>query len=155
MGRVLLLLSTTRESSEGIRAAISAARVEGSEMLVAYILDADLPGHILQKLSEEGWIGGKPSDELYAAILKEYSIQAAAKLVEVEAEAKAAGVPVRTQVHHGNFVQKTLDLIRTEGVTSVIVNRRKRSNLSRFLFGSAVAELKKAAPCPVVIIDEK
>lgn len=154
MAKILLLLSTTRESSKGIGAAIKAASAEGCELLVAYVLDDELPGHILQKLTDEGWIGGKPSDELYAAILREYSTQARLKLDDVHSQARNADVPISTQIHRGSFVEKAMDLIKSEGVTEVFVNRRKRSNLSRFLFGSAVAELKKRAPCPVTIIDE-
>jgi hypothetical protein len=35
-----------------------------------------------------------------------------------------------------------------------MVTRRKRSGLSRFIFGSAVAELKEKVKCEIRIIDE-
>lgn len=155
MKKVLLLLSTTRHSPEGIRAALDKAMADSVDLVVAFILDDELPGHILQKLSDEGWIGGKPSDELYAAILREYTIQGQAKLDEVAERAREAGVAVHTTLLRGNFVEKALEIIETEKVATIIVNRRKRSNLSRFLFGSPVAELKRRAPCPVVIVDEE
>jgi len=40
-------------------------------------------------------------------------------------------------------------------ITRLIVTRRKRSRLSRFLFGSAAADLMMQAPCPVKVIDEE
>ncbi len=48
----------------------------------------------------------------------------------------------------------SLSVAEEEKVGLVLVTRRKRSGLSRFFFGSAVAELRKKVTCKVKIIDE-
>jgi len=54
----------------------------------------------------------------------------------------------------GEFVEVALKVIQKEAADLIIVTRRRRSNLSRFIFGSAVAELKSKTDCPIMIIDE-
>jgi nucleotide-binding universal stress UspA family protein len=51
-------------------------------------------------------------------------------------------------------VDEVLAVVEKEKVDLIMVTRRKRSGLSRFIFGSAVAELKETANCKVRIIDE-
>ena len=80
-------------------------------------------------MTEDGWIGGKPTENLFNAVLDEYSVQGRDKVAEIEEQAKSKGVR-----------EKSIN--------------QKRSSLSRYFFGSAVAELKKRVPCEVKIIDE-
>jgi nucleotide-binding universal stress UspA family protein len=73
----------------------------------------------------------------------------------VEEAAAAKGIPVRSFSRQGKLVEEALAILAHEKIDLVIVTRRKRSRLSRFLFGSAVADLIAKAPCPVQVIDEK
>ena len=47
-----------------------------------------------------------------------------------------------------------LSVAEEEQVSLILVTRRKRSRLSRYFFGSAVAELKEKVTCETKIIDE-
>ncbi len=76
------------------------------------------------------------------------------KIRHIEKEAKAQGIPHRSISCWGRFVEVALKVIEREQVDLIIVTRSKRSNLSRFIFGSPVAELKERADCKIMIIDE-
>ncbi len=70
MKKILLLLSTTRESPKSINTALEIAEKQNAELLVLFILDYELSQSIIEKLTEAGWIGGKATEELHHAILK-------------------------------------------------------------------------------------
>ena len=155
MPKIMLLLSFLRRSPRCIEMALKIAGTRRAELLVLFVLDQEIPQAVTRKLTEEGWLGGKPSEQLLAALRQEYEEQAQAKLREVEEAAQAEAIPVRTFSRQGPFVQEALQLLAQEHISLIIVTRRKRSRLSRFLFGSAVTDLIGQAPCPVQVIDEE
>ena len=152
--RILLVLSTTRESEKSVDVAIARAKESGGELLVLLVLDEDLPRNIVDHLTERGFIGNTPSSQLYDAILKEYEIQGKTRFEAVKRRAEAASVPCRAIMTRGSFAQQTLAVIRREGVTTAVITKRKRSNLSRFLLGSVVKDLREKSPCEVLIVGE-
>jgi len=153
--KFLLLLSTTRRSPESIRLALDKAEEEHGELVALFVLDDKLSESVAEQLTQEGWIGGKPSDALRKAILKEYYIQGRQKLEDLEAEAQKRGIPYRAIFARGDFAEEALKVIQQEKAEEVIVTRRRRSNFSRFLFGSPVAELKEKLGERLVIVDEE
>lgn len=152
--KVLLIISTTRKSPKSIERAIEYAREKNAELVCLYVLDLELPKSIVKQMTEEGWLGGKPSEDFYLALLKEYERWGKEKIEEIKKEAEKHQIPFRAEIRRGDFLNQALDFINQEQVNYIIVTRRRRSNLSRFLFGSAVAELKKQVSVPVEIIDE-
>ena len=155
MKRILLLLSFLRRSPGCIDLALQIAAERHAELVVLFVLDMDIPAAVSRKLTEDGWIGGKPSERFLEALRQEYEEQADAKLGEVKEAANARGIAVRAFLRHGHLVNETMSLLAQEQIDLIVVMRRKRSRLSRFLFGSTVADLMKQAPCPVQVIDEK
>ncbi len=154
MKKILLLLSTTRESPKSISTALDIAGKQQAELVILFILDYELSQSITERLTQEGWIGGKATEELHHAILKEYFTQGKLKIVDIEEQARKNNIPCRPVYCWGKFVEVALKVIKKEQVDLIIVTRRKRSNLSRFIFGSPVAELKEKAGCEIMIIDE-
>ena len=154
MKKILLLLSTTRHSPKSVAAALEIAGREKAELILLFILDDALAQSIIDKMSEEGWVGGKASEHLQNSILREYFTQGQAKLREIEEQANKQGVPHRCIYARGEFARVALGVIEKEGVDLIIVGRRKRSNLSRFIFGSPVARIEEQAACEMMIIDE-
>jgi len=152
--KVLLIISTTRKSPKSIERAIQYAKEKNAELVCLYVLDLELPESIVRQMTEEGWFGGKPSEQFYQALLNEYERWGKEKIEEIKKEAEKQGVPFRAEFRRGSFLAEALDFIEKEKVSYIIVTRRRRSNLSRFLFGSAVAELKKKVNVPVEIVDE-
>jgi nucleotide-binding universal stress UspA family protein len=155
MPKIMLLLSFLRRSPKCIELALQIAAERKSELIVLFVLDAEVPRTVTRKLTEDGWLGGKPSEQFLQALSREYHEQAQTKIQEVEEAAAAKGIPVRSFSRQGNLVEEALAILEHEKIDLVIVTRRKRSRLSRFLFGSAVADLMAKAPCPVQVIDEK
>jgi nucleotide-binding universal stress UspA family protein len=154
MDKILLILSTTRKSNKCVKEALDIAGKENAKLIILFVVDYEVPQKILDKLTEEGWIGGKPTENLFNAVLDEYTLQGKDKISEIEEMAKSKGVRYKSIVRKGKFVDETLAVVEAEKVNLVMVTRRKRSEFSRFFFGSAVAELKKKAKCEIRIIDE-
>lgn len=153
--KILLLLSFLRRSPKCIEAALQIAAERKAELLVLFVLDAEILPAVSRKLTEDGWIGGKPSEQFITALRKEYKEQAQTKLQEVERAASAKGIAVRAFSRQGFLVKEALALCKQEKADLIIVTRRKRSRLSRLLFGSAVADLKRQASCSVKVVDEE
>ncbi len=154
MDKILLILSTTRKSEKCINEAVDIASKENAELITLFVVDNEVPQKILDSLTEEGWIGGKTTENLFNAVLDEYSIQGKDKISEIEEVAKKKGVNYKSIIKSGAFLDVSLSVAEEEKVGQVLVTRRKRSGLSRFFFGSAVAELKEKITCKVKIIDE-
>jgi nucleotide-binding universal stress UspA family protein len=155
MNKIMLLLSFLRRSPKCIKLALQIAAERKAELIVLFVLDAEVLHAVTRKLTEDGWIGGKPSEHFLEALRQEYQEQAQTKIQEVEEAAREKAIPVRSFSRQGNLVEEALALLAYEKIDLIIVTRRKRSRLSRFLFGSAVADLMKRTPCPVQVIDEE
>ncbi len=154
MKKILLLLSTTRESPKSVTTALEIAGKEQAELLILFVLDYELSHSITEHMTQEGWIGGKASEDLHNAIIQEYLAQGRQKIDDIERQAMDNNIPFRSFYLQGTFVEAALKVIKKERADLIIVTRRKRSNLSRFIFGSPVAELKEQAGCEIMIIDE-
>lgn len=154
MDKILLVLSTTRKSNRCVKEAVDIASKENAKLIILFVVDYEVPQKILDKLTEEGWIGRKPTESLFNAVLDEYTLQGKEKISEIEEIAKSKGVRCKSIVRKGKFLDVTLAVVEAEKVSLVMVTRRRRSGLSRFFFGSTVAELKKRVKCKIKIIDE-
>ncbi|ODS32878.1 MAG: Universal stress protein family protein [Candidatus Scalindua rubra] len=154
MDKILLILSTTRKSNKCVKEAVDIASKGNAVLIILFVVDYEVPQKIFDRLTEEGWIGGKPTENLFNAVLDEYSVQGKDKILEIEEMAKSKGVDYKSIVRRGKFLDVALSVVEAENVDLIIVTRRKRSGLSRYFFGSAVAELKEKVTCEVRIIDE-
>ncbi len=154
MDKILLILSTTRKSDKCVKEAVDIASKENAKLIILFVVDNEVPQKIFDSLTEEGWIGGKTTENLYNAVLDEYSVQGKDKILEIEEAAKSKGVDYKSIIKRGTFLDVTLSVAEKEQVNLVLVTRRKRSRLSRYFFGSAVAELKEKVACETKIIDE-
>lgn len=155
MKTILLALSTTRQSPKTIDYALNRAQEDKARLVILFIVDPDLPHLILDKMMDVGFMGDKPSLELHESILKEYRERGRKITEEISQRASSLGLEYSTIMAEGEFVEECLKLIKKELPEETILTRAERSNLSRFLFGSAVNRLKKKSPCPVKIVDEK
>ena len=151
---ILLVLSTTRHNPNTINVAIEEAKARGARLHILFILDSAMANDIYARLTDLGFIGEKPSHQISDAILGEYRMRGEAKIREVEEKAKSAGIETGSSLSEGDFVAICLSEINTLRTDLVILSRKKRSNLSRFLFGSSVDKLKRSATCEIRVIDE-
>jgi len=153
MNKILLIVSFLRASDRTIDEAITLAKEQNAELVASFVIDAEYAEKIAHRLTNDGWIGMKPSEHLYRSILQEYKSQAEAKLAEIEQRARNAGVPVRSIIRRGVVLEETLKIARAEHPTIIVITRRKRSKLSRLIFGSLAKALEKQAECEVRVID--
>jgi hypothetical protein len=75
MDKILLILSTTRKSDKCVKEAVDIASKENAMLIILFVVDYEVPQKIFDSLTEEGWIGGKTTENLFNAVLDEYSVQ--------------------------------------------------------------------------------
>lgn len=153
--KILLIMSFLRKSKKAVAEAINLAKELDAELTVLFVLDVEYADRIAHKLTDEGWLGNKPSDKLYAALLGEYKTQAEEMVAEIEGRAQELDIPIRTIIKSGSLLKEALRIASLEEPDLIVVTRRKRSSLSRLIFGSAVKALKEQVSCKVQIIDEE
>lgn len=153
MKKILLILSFLRASPKAVQEALHLAKERNAELIVFFVLDLEYSEKIVHKLTDEGWIGGRPSESFFQSLLKEYQLQAETKIREVEHSAREMNIPVRSMVRTGAILEETLRITAEENPDLILITRRKRSDLSRLIFGSLAKTLQKEAPCEVKIID--
>ncbi len=153
MNKILLILSFLRYTPTTVKQAICLAKERNAELIAFFVLDIEFADKIVHKLTDEGWIGGKPSEQLYMSLLREYKLQAQSKVGEIEKQASERGVFVRPIIKSGSMLEETLKLVRLEDPEMIVISRRRRSKLSRLIFGSLPNALRKQVKCEVRVID--
>ncbi len=153
MKKILLIQSFLRFSPKSIEQAIQLAKKNNAELFVVFVIDAEFAENVANTLTDEGWLGGKPSEQLYASIMKEYQLQSELQVAEIKAIAEQKQVAMRAIIKSGPIVEQTLKIVTLEDPDIIVIARRKRSKLSRFIFGSVGESLKKLVNCEVKIID--
>jgi len=154
MENILLVLSTTRQSPKTIDLAIEKVKKEKSSLTALFVLDSEMPESILEKLTDSGFTGEKPSQELRDSILTEYRERGQKKLEEIEELANRMDLPFSAVIREGDFTSECLAEIKDRRSDVVIITRKKRSSLSRFIFGSPIEQIKDAAECEMIIVEE-
>ncbi len=154
LNNILLVLSTTRQSPATIDLALAKAKEKSSFLTGVFILDSGIPESIFDKLTDIGFTGEKPSQQLHESILSEYRERGVRKMKEIEDLASGHGVPFESIIRKGDFTTECLSVIDEKKVDLVIVTRKKRSSLSRFIFGSPLEEIQKKVDCEFIIVDE-
>lgn len=153
MKKVLLILSFLRSSPKTVEEALRIAKNNQAELVVFFVLDVEYADTIARKLTDEGWLGEKPSQQLYHSLLQEYQSQAERKIAEINRRAAELNIPMRAMIKSGSVLEETLRLASLEDPDLIVITRRKRSSLSRLIFGSMVKTLKEQVKCEVKIID--
>lgn len=154
MNRVLLVLSTGRESPKSIERAIELTSQDKGELFILLIIDNLAADTVVKKLSEEGWIGGDPSKDVYNALQEVYMLQAEDRLKEIEETVDNYEIKHSSIIKKGNFENEVINTINKRKIDIAIITRKKRSQISRIIFGSAVDNIKKRAKCKLEILEE-
>lgn len=151
---ILLVLTTSRQSPKTIELAINEAKAQSAKLHVLFMVESETPDNIFSRLTNTGFIGEKPSHEISSAIMDEYQKRAEAMIKEVEQMSEAAGLQVSSRLKGGDFVSCCMNEISVMAVNKVILTRKRRSSISRYLFGSPVDRLKKLSRCEVRVVEE-
>jgi len=150
---ILLILTPSRVSDLSVEEALTAAESPDTELAVVFVLDTTLSSDFRARLRDSGSLGEAPSDQLVAAMRDEQERQGHDELERVRALAAERGLAVRTRMVRGELVRCSLEEARRESASAIFVTRRERPALSRLVAGSAVEDLREAAPCTVLVHD--
>jgi len=154
METVLLVLSTTRESPKTIAYALKKTKEIKGSLIALLVIDTTLPASIVKKLSESGFVGDKPGEEVYANILAEYKQRGEKKLAEIVDQARREGVDAKGVLREGDLAKECLSMIEEEKAFVTIIGRKRVSKLSQFIFGSPIRQIEQNTSCPVEVIEE-
>lgn len=155
MRNILLILSTSRTSSNALEYAVTMAKKEGAKLIALYIIETELVDEVFDKFTDIGFIGDKPSAQLTEAIMKEYRQRGYEELGRVQIRAMEEGVDFDPLMEQGDFVEKALEVIERCNVDMAVTTRRRQSVFFRYLPLSTVDELKENAPCGVEVFEEE
>ena len=64
-------------------------------------------------------------------------------------------VPMECVVRHGNVEYEIFRVAETGSVHLVVLGRKSRNALSRFVFGSVTKDVIETSPCPVIVVPER
>jgi nucleotide-binding universal stress UspA family protein len=154
MKNILLVLTTTCQVDRAIELAIDKAKNEKANLTVLFIIDSSVSDSVVNKLSDFGFLGDRPSSELTHAIIKEYRDQGSKKLDEIKWLADCLGIPCQAFVEEGEYTELALKKIARFNIDYAIITRCKKAAFTSFLFGSAVDKLVSKAGCKVEIVEE-
>lgn len=151
---VLLALSNTRQSEKAIDLALN--RIEnsaGGRLQILFVLDTEIPKQLFSQLTDRGFIGEKPSDQLAKAIMEDYRKHAKDEIGRIAQKAAKRSVEFDSEIVEGIFADEAIKAVEKHQPDLLIVARKKRSRLARFLTGSAVDNLRAQSPCPVEVVE--
>ncbi len=154
MKRIMLILSTASDSPKAEDFAMDLARKECASLFVLFILDSKIPESILQKLTDIGFLGGKPSEQLTQAIMKDYRQSAYRRLQEIKEKATRFSIPCEIYLEKGEFVSESIRFIKKYSIDLCILTKKRGSLLSRIIHKSVVDDLINLRPCPIQIIED-
>lgn len=150
---MVMVLSTGGPLAEAIEAAVRFAKEKKARLDVVFILESKVGTAIFDKLTDIGFIGEKPSEELEAAVDQEYRRQAEETLNEVRCAARLIGADATTEIVVGDFVEKSLEAVAKHAADVLIVARVRQSLLSKLMAGDSVTALLRQAPCEIKIFE--
>jgi hypothetical protein len=154
MKKLILVLSNISFSSASVEYAIKKSEEEDYELITIFVLDEEIPESVSSLLMYIGFLGLKPTSDLKTTILEEYKKRAYSELERVGHLAKEKGLPLRTVLREGKFVDEILAMQAEEKATLVIASKPKAPLLSQVLTSYNMKELKEKLGDKLVIIEE-
>jgi nucleotide-binding universal stress UspA family protein len=140
---VLLLLSAMRQSGEAVRWALEHAKQGGVGMVLLYVVDRTVAEHAARELRMSGFLGDEPADLVTKVLLKAYRERGKEDLAAIRRLVETEGVPCEIALREGDFYGECTAYMEGRVFRQIVAIRRKRSHLSRYLFGSVIGRLQK------------
>jgi len=153
MTTFLFALSTTEVAPEVINQVVKLAAAKKAKLVTLFVADKSVPQTVFQRLTDIGFIGEKPSEELEKAVNLEYQRQAKELLAEVKTVCTKQGVDCDTKLIPGSFAETVLQTVAASAADLLILLRERRSFLSRLFATSAIETIIYQAPCEIKIFE--
>jgi len=156
MDTVIWALSSGEQSPEIVEQIVGRAKEQNALLVGLFIIDPKVADVMFTKVSDAGFLGGKPSQNLHAAILREYKDRAHKRLRQFEETVAAHGIKVEGVISRGEFAEACASLVKERGASRLFLGELSKYSFYQFLSGqSTVQELKKNAGCPVEIVERQ
>ncbi len=152
---LLLILSAMRQSGEAVQFALERARGAGVGMVVLYVVDESIAENAARELEMSGFMGDEPAGLVTQVLLKAYRERGNEDLEQIRKAAAKAEVPCETEMRGGDFYEECRTYMEGRVFQEIVAIRRKRSHLSRYLFGSVINRLRESRVEPFTVFTEE
>lgn len=155
MNRVLLVLPYPGFSAASIDQAIRRARKENATLTALFLLEPGAAESVFDKLSDIGFMGDRPSEDISRVLMKESRQRGYESLGAVQIKAMEEGVGFEPLVEETSTIENVLAVVERVGPSVVFVLKRKQRSFLRYFTRSLADELSERASCEVVVITEE
>jgi nucleotide-binding universal stress UspA family protein len=138
--QLLVTTDFSPRARAGVRQAADLARRLGSELVLLYVVEDDLPPILIGV-----------SEDRRREILEEHRERAAAALADYAAE-ELAGLTVRRVTRVGTPSREIVRAAEEEGAGLLVMASRGYGPLGQVFLGSTAERVLHRAPCPVLIV---
>jgi nucleotide-binding universal stress UspA family protein len=152
---LLLILSAMRQSGQAVQFALERARQAGVGMVVLYVVDESIAENAARELEMSGFMGDEPAELVAQVLLKAYRERGNEELERIGTAAGEAGVVCQSQMLEGDFYEQCRAYMEGRVFQEIVAIRRKRSHLSRYLFGSVINRLRQPRTEPFTVFTEE
>ncbi len=140
--KILVALDGSDGSKRALNAAAEHAKLTGSDLVLAYVIDwSPYSFHTPQELEERHQRRESEIQRANDSVLNP-------EIAALEAE----GINVETIVHHGKIAETLLDLGDQHGISQIYIGRRGESRMHAMIFGSVSAALVQTSSVPVTVV---
>lgn len=146
MKKVMLALSTFRQSEAAVRVAIEKAK-EGKHLVVVFVVDVNVARYLVG--TDAGLYPGL-TEKCEEDFLREHRERAEEKVKSIAKAARECGVTAKAYVSTGRFGLECMKVVREEEPELIVTTRSKRPAWVRRFFGSPVDYLVANAGCSVL-----
>jgi len=154
MKNILLVLPSSGGAGRAIAHAVGTAKKESATLFALYVLETEVTEDALERLTDMGFIGERPSTELSEAITKEKRQRGYESLGQVQIKAMEEGVEFEPLMEQGERFSKILEVIEGRAVDLAVIVRKKERTIARYLHRPFFDELKEKSPCAIEVFDE-
>jgi nucleotide-binding universal stress UspA family protein len=140
--KILVALDGSDGSKRALNAAAEHAKLTGSDLVLAYVIDwSPYSFHTPQELEERHQRRESEIQRANDSVLNP-------EIAALEAE----GINIETVVHHGKIAETLLDLGDQHGISQIYIGRRGESRMHAMIFGSVSAALVQTSSVPVTVV---
>ena len=140
--KLLVALDGSDGSKRALNAAVKHAKLTGSGLVLAYVIDwSPYSFHTPQELEERHKRRESEIQRANDSVLNP-------EIAALEAE----GINVETVVHHGKIAETLLELGDQHGISQIYIGRRGESRIQAMIFGSVSAALVQTSSVPVTVV---
>ena len=147
MKKVMLALSTFRQSETAVEAAIERAAGEKALLVVAFVVDVNVARYLLG--TDVGFFPNL-RDRCEQDFLQDQKRVGEDRARTIVEKAAGRGVEAKSHVVIGRFGLECVKMAETEKPQVIVTTRSKRPGWVRRFFGSPVDYLMANAGCPVI-----